>query len=82
MQGFITSWKMGNDQIIRCPEGDVFLFGLAGVVDQQLAFSLQQCAPFRDFGPCPGKVPVQFASQGGVAVAISRINPQVTFGEF
>jgi len=82
MQGFITSWKLGNDRIIRCPQGDVFLFSLTGVIDQQLAFTLQQAAPFRDSGPCPGRVPVQFASQGGMAARISRLAPEVSFREF
>ena len=82
MQGFISSWKQGNDQITRCPQGDVFPFDLSGVSDNELFIALQQDAPFSDPGSCPGGLQVQFDSQGGMAADIQRSSPQVTWQEF
>jgi len=70
MEGYISSWKLGNDSITSCPEGDVFPFSLAGFTDAALLQSLQRSKPFSDSGPCPGDVPVRFAVQGGFAVDI------------
>lgn len=83
MQGFISSWKLGHDRITRCPmTGDVFFFNLDGVIDNELHIALQHSGPFVNSGPCPGKLPVQFTSQEGVAVDIRRLKPQVTWQEF
>jgi hypothetical protein len=82
MQGFISSWNRGSGRITRCPQGDVFLFALNGVIDNELFIALQKSAAFRDSGQCPGNVPVQFASQEGVAVSVRRVTPQVTWQEF
>jgi len=81
MKGFISSWKQGNDEITDC-SGSVFPFDLSGVSDNGLAAFLGQSGPFSDSGPCDGKVPVQFASQGGFAVQISAGRPQVMMREF
>ena len=82
MQGYISSWKEGDDSITSCPEGDVFCFTLEGVIDAELSQSLQQSGPFGDSGPCPGRVRVKFVVQGGCAVDITRLQPQVSFQEF
>ena len=81
MIGYISSWKCGNDTITDC-EGDVFPFDLEGVSDSELAQWLQQSGPFSDPGPCPGKVPVRFAVQGGFAVDIGRLKAQISWEEF
>ncbi len=82
MNGYISSWKLGRDRIIRCP-GDVdeFFFLLGDVTDSELASSLQRSGPFSDSGPCDGNLQVTFASQGGRAVDISRLPPQVMMRE-
>jgi hypothetical protein len=71
-----------NDTITSCPEGDVFPFTLAGVIDAELSSWLQQCQPFEDPGPCPGQVSVRFVVQGGFAVDITRLQAQVSWQEF
>jgi hypothetical protein len=81
MRGYISSWKSGNDSITSCPGGDVFPFGLDGVIDNELSQWLQQSGPFDDPGPCPGKVRVQFVVQGGFAVDIGRLPAQVSWQE-
>jgi hypothetical protein len=80
MEGYISSWKLGNDSITSCDE-DVFPFDLDGVTDTELKISLQQSGPFTDSGPCPGKVPVHFMVQSGFAVDIGRLR-RVSWKEF
>ena len=72
MKGYISSWKCGADSVTSCA-GDVFPFDLSGVSDNELEQWLQRSGPFSDPGPCPGKVPVQFAVQDGFAVEIVRL---------
>ncbi len=76
MEGYISSWKSGNDRVTSCP-GDVFPFDLDGVSNSELSLWLQESEPFTDPGPCPGKVPVEFVDQGGFAVEVRRLQVQV-----
>jgi hypothetical protein len=85
MEGYIRSWTFGSGNIKRCPDNapDSFGFNLAGVTDNELSLWLQQSGSFSDSGPCPGrKVPVQFVVQGGLAVGVGRLHPQVSWKEF
>jgi hypothetical protein len=72
MEGYISSWKLGNDSITRCPTGDVFPFDPADIIDAALAAQLAASGPFNDLGPCPGNVQVTFTVSGGFAVNIAR----------
>lgn len=81
MTGHISSWKLGDDEITDC-QGNVFPFDLDGVSDVELAQALQQIGSFSDPGPCPGRVPVRFATQGGFAVGIGRLKAQISWQEF
>jgi len=81
MKGFISSWKSGGDKLTTC-EGDVFPFDLDGVIDGDLSQWLQRSSGLEDSGPCPGKVPVRFVTQGGFAVDITRLNQQMSWREF
>jgi len=72
MDGYISSWKLGNDSITSCPEGDVFPFDLPDVIDAALAAELAACGPFSDGGPCPGRLQVSFTVGGGFAKNITR----------
>ena len=57
------------------------IHALDGVIDNELSHWLQQSGPFNDPGPCPGNVPVKFVAQGGFAVDVGRLQPQVSWQE-